>query len=598
MTMAGALTLSAVGTVSFVDKAHAATSNTIAPKVTAATATGYAGGTAWTNQDVTVHFIATDDQNAVDSATYEISKDGGKTWSKTGLTNATATGVDYKLTSVAQGMTNIQLRVKDKSGNISNPTTDSGAKYTVNMDNYLPLSNYSNGYVYTVTNAAKITFSDAGSGIASATLDGKTITSGTVKPTLGTHTLSVTDKAGNKQSFTFTVVADHVAGAAITAAIATSPTGYAGGKTWTNQDVTVHFSTIGAFPVSPASYEVSTDNGLTWSKTGLTNATATGVDYKVTKEGTTNIQVRAQDPMGLPTDPATDPGAKYTVNIDKVKPVTNYAAVSSYSDTTAPKVTFSDAGSGLATATLDGASITSGTVAPTVGTHTLVVTDKIGNVTNVSFTVVKSSTVPSVIAPKITAASATTPSGYAGGTTWTNQDVTVHFTATDNQNAVDPATYEVSTDNGLTWSKTGLTNATATGVDYKVTKAGTTIIQVRVKNKSGKMSEPTTDAGAIYRVNMDKTKPIIVNYANGVSYAKSTVSGVIFTDAGSGIAKATYDGILINTGKFIPDLGTHTVVVTDKAGNVTTISFTIIDDSTPPIANPGQPKYDGFGNLL
>ncbi|MEH7400154.1 WxL domain-containing protein [Gottfriedia acidiceleris] len=184
----------------------------------------------------------------------------------------------------------------------------------------------------------------------------------------------------------------------ITNATITIPEGYKGGASWTNKNTTIHFTATDDYGVDPTSYEVSTDNGDTWSKAGLSNATSTGVDYTVSTQGTTNILIRAKDDSGNQSNPVTDPGAKFTVRIDKEAPITNYTDGQLYNKKTATNITFSDALSGIDTAKLNGTTISSGTINPADGEHTLVITDKAGNQTILHFTVDKT-ILPPVVNP-------------------------------------------------------------------------------------------------------------------------------------------------------------------------------------------------------
>ncbi|UPM54714.1 WxL domain-containing protein [Gottfriedia acidiceleris] len=184
----------------------------------------------------------------------------------------------------------------------------------------------------------------------------------------------------------------------ITDAAITIPKDYKSGESWTNKNTTIHFTATDDHGVDPTSYEVSTDNGETWSKAGLSNATSSGVDYTVSTQGTTNILIRAKDDSGNQSNPVTDPGAKFTVKIDKELPITNYADGQLYNKNTATNITFSDALSGIDTAKLNGATISSGTINPADGEHTLDITDRAGNQTILHFTVDKT-ILPPVVNP-------------------------------------------------------------------------------------------------------------------------------------------------------------------------------------------------------
>ncbi|WP_165347061.1 WxL domain-containing protein [Gottfriedia acidiceleris] len=186
--------------------------------------------------------------------------------------------------------------------------------------------------------------------------------------------------------------------------------------------------------------------------------------------------------------------------------------------------------------------------------------------------------------PKITVANVTTPEGYTGVTTWTNKNTSIHFTATDD-NGIDPTTYEVSTDNGNTWSTNGLSNGTTTGVDYTVSNEGTTNIQVRVKDDSGNQSNPGTDSGSKFTVRIDKEVPMS-NYVEGQLYNRNTAENITFSDALSGIDTALLDGISITSGVVNPADGTHNLVITDHAGNKKDIKFTVDKTILPPEVSP------------
>ncbi len=71
---------------------------------------------------------------------------------------------------------------------------------------------------------------------------------------------------------------------------------------------------------------------------------------------------------------------------------------------------------------------------------------------------------------------------------------------------------------------------------------------------------------------IDKTKPTS-NIKNGKTYKSS--KKITFSDKTSGIKSAKLDGKTVKSGKVIKKKGTHKLVLTDKAGNKTTIKFKI-----------------------
>ena len=76
-------------------------------------------------------------------------------------------------------------------------------KMTVWIDQDKPKANVSNKGIY--TQGKVLTFSDKGTGLKSAKLDGKTVKSGKKLTKTGSHKLVLTDKAGNKTTVRFTV---------------------------------------------------------------------------------------------------------------------------------------------------------------------------------------------------------------------------------------------------------------------------------------------------------------------------------------------------------------------------------------------------------
>ena len=84
-------------------------------------------------------------------------------------------------------------------------TLISGTKKSVTftVDGTVPKCNLKNGGSY--KSGKKITFSDATSGVKSATLDGKKVKSGKKVTGKGAHKLVITDKAGNKTKVKFNI---------------------------------------------------------------------------------------------------------------------------------------------------------------------------------------------------------------------------------------------------------------------------------------------------------------------------------------------------------------------------------------------------------
>ena len=73
-------------------------------------------------------------------------------------------------------------------------------------------------------------------------------------------------------------------------------------------------------------------------------------------------------------------------------------------------------------------------------------------------------------------------------------------------------------------------------------------------------------------ITIDTTKPK-ANVANNKRYKKG--QKITFSDKGSGIKSAKLDGKTVKSGKKVTKNGKHKLVLTDKAGNKTTVNFSI-----------------------
>ncbi|MBT2734695.1 L,D-transpeptidase family protein [Bacillus sp. ISL-7] len=217
----------------------------------------------------------------------------------------------------------LSFTAKDKSGNISKTKT------VVVLDRTAPVvSGVSNNRVY--NKDVTISFKEG-----TAWLDGNRVKTGKVVTTEGTHRVVLTDAAGNKTIVIFTIdrTAPVVSGVSNNA--------------FYNKDVTIAFK-----------------EGTAWLDG---NRVKTG--KAVTSEGKHRVTI------------ADAVGNKRTVvfTIDKTAPVVSGVSNDEIynQDVT---ISFKEG-----TATLDGATVKTGTVVSAEGTHTLVVTDAAGNKTTVVF---------------------------------------------------------------------------------------------------------------------------------------------------------------------------------------------------------------------
>lgn len=98
---------------------------------------------------------------------------------------------------------------------------------------------------------------------------------------------------------------------------------------------------------------------------------------------------------------------------------------------------------------------------------------------------------------------------------------------------------------------------------YKIDKDG--IYYIKIVNINGKKSTRTL----IY----DKTSPVVTGIKNGATYKKS--ARIKFYDKTSGIKSAKLNNVSIKSNKLITKKGRYTLKVTDYAGNVKIVKFTI-----------------------
>ena len=412
------------------------------------------------------------------------------TWTDTNA-SATLNGAQYTSGTSISTVGDYTIVLTDRAGNSST--------YTFTIDKTAPtgtLSGVSNGGI----TKGNVTFSWTESS-ASATLNGAEYTSGTSISTEGTHTIILTDRAGNSSTYTFTIDK-------------TAPTGTLSGVSnggYTNSNVT-----------------------FTWTDTTAT-AKLNGVNYtkgtSISAEGTHTIVL---------TDRAGN-SSTYTFTIDKTAPVgVLYDSLNqSYSNNCIVNKTlnFTWTESNL-TAKLNGVSYTSGTSITVEGTHTIVLTDRAGNSSTYTFTIDK-----------------TAPTGTLSGVSnggYTNNNVT------------------------FTWTESNAT-ATLNGAQYtsgaSISTEGThTII---LKDSAGNSST--------YTFTIDKTAPVGVLYdSSNKSYDNNCIVNktLNFTWTESNLT-ATLNGVSYTSGTSIAAEGTHTIVLTDRAGNSSTYTFTI--DKTAPV---------------
>ncbi|TQK53950.1 Ig-like protein group 3 [Brevibacillus sp. AG162] len=242
-----------------------------------------------------------------------------------------------------------------------------------------------------------------------------------------------------------------------------------------------------------------------------------------------------------------------TIVLDKTPPVvTGVANGSFYTADVTPA--FDDG-----TATLNGTLFASGTKVSVEGKYTLIVTDTAGNTTTVTFTLDK-----------------TGPTGTLainnGATHTNNQDVILQIDATDASSKVK---MKLSNDKS-SWSAP---EDVATTKAWKLTNGdGQKTVYLQLIDEAGN----THDLQA--SITLDTVAPVVTGVENNKLYNQSVT--ISFNEG-----KAILNGKPIADGEIVNEDGAYTLIVTDEAGNTTTLPFSI--DQTKP---SGSLKINGDAN--
>ncbi|OMC63343.1 hypothetical protein BK121_27865 [Paenibacillus odorifer] len=374
-----------------------------------------------------------------------------------------------------------------------------------------------------------------------ATLNGDPFASGETVSAEGDYTLIVTDAVGNVTTVSFTI---HKTGPTVTGVVYGSSYNtdrmitFNTGIATLNGDSFASGSEVSAegdytLIVTDAMGNVTTI-AFTIDKTvpiisGVTDGSIYNTNQSITfNEGTATLN---GDPFasgatifaeGDYTLVVTDEAGNVTTAnfiIDRTAPTVT-GVVYGVSYNTDRTITFNEG-----TATLNGDPFASGETVSAEGNYTLIVTDAVGNVTTVSFTIHKTG-------PTVT--------GVVYGSSY-NTDRMITFNT------------GIATLNG---------DPFASGSEVSAEGDYTLIV-------TDAMGNVTTIAFTI-----DKTVPIISGVTDGSIY--NTNQSITFNEG-----TATLNGDPFASGATVFAEGDYTLVVTDEAGNVTMISFTI--DRTNPI---------------
>lgn len=518
-----------------------------------------------------------------------------------------STWTDWELVSASKdwtlggtdGTKTVKMQLMDEAGNISSFDD------TITLDKINPVVNgVSDGAKYNTD--VTITFEAE----ATAELDGSTFTSGGQVSTEGSHNLSVTDLAGNVTSISFIIDK-------------TKPTGTLSinnGDTHTNSvDVTLYMTASDNQDGIKMSFS---NNGVDWSTPVTFQSTA---DWKLdTADGNKTVYLKVLDGAGN-EEVYTD-----TIELDTTKPlISGVSNGQSYS--TDVTITFTEG-----TATLNGQPFVSGTTVTDEGSYVLIVTDEAGNSMTVNFTIDKSaptSAISILDGAAYTASTAVTlfVSNVQTGDMMriANEDKvwsewipvsathawnlsagdgvkTVHLEVKDLASNIHPSSDTIVLDTGKPTgtisinSGASLTKQTDVTLDVTAADANgdpkvrfsnggdlwsewqtvTSLVAWKLSGEDGVKTvtmEILDEAGNTESVSdtiqLDATGPNVHGVQDGRAYNHDVT---ITFDEGT----AQLNGQPFVSGTSVTDEGAYTLVVTDDAGNKTTIHFTV--DKTPP----------------
>ena len=300
---------------------------------------------------------------------------------------------------------------------------------------------------------------------------------------------------------------------------------------WSNSNVTV---TVNATDDMSGVKTYSFDNGSTWQTENTKEYTASA-----------DIKVRVKDNAGNISN-----YEELSIKIDKVAPViTNIINETTYTEA----VTFEVVEDNVDSQVLkkDGTEITFVTTVDENGSYSVIVTDKAGNTTTIIFTVSIDEEAPTFTLSK-------SPS-----TEWSNSNVTVTVNANDDISGVK----EYSFDNGSTWQ-------TSNTKEYEATAD----IKVKVKDNMDNVSDYQE-----LSIKIDKVAPVITNIINETTYTEAVTFEVVEDNVDSQVLKK--DGTEITFVTTVDENGSYSVIVTDKAGNTTTVIFTVSIETNPELGS-------------
>lgn len=623
------------------------------------------GGDAATHSGTVTLSLTNEDGSGSGVSQMRFSNDSStwSAWEPVALTKS------WNLSSL-DGTKTVYVQFQDAAGNGSSPIND-----TIKLDTIAPVvSGVTNGQV---TNGnLTITFNGEGT----ATMDGSPYTEGSVYGEEGSHTLIVTDDAGNVTTVTFTIDkikptgtiainggAAFTSGSAVTLAITsedgtgsgvsemrfsndnsswsgweavgatkaytlttgdgsktvyaqfkdlagnvssgtisdsidldqTDPTGSVtinDGDAITNDGaVTLTLTSDDGSGSGVTEMRFSNDNS-TWSSWEAVNASKAWT--LSTGEGVKTVYAQFKDSAGNESVSTSD-----TIALDTIGPIVSGVTDGQISNADL-NISFNEG-----TAKIDGVDFTSGSTYGAEGAHTLIVTDAVGNVTTVTFTVDK-----------------TKPTGTIainGGAAFTNDSAVTLTLTSDDGTGSGVKEMSFSSDNS-TWSSWEAVGASKA---YTLpTGDGTKTVYVHFKDKAGNISSVAISA----TIDLDQTDPsgtVTINDGDALTNDGTVTLALTSGDgSGSGVSKmrfsndnstwSSWEAVTASKAwALATGDGVKTVYVQfrDTAGNESaSITDTIELDATDPIVtgvtdgqianadlniafNEGTAKIDGVG---
>ncbi|MGY4478358.1 Ig-like domain-containing protein [Bradyrhizobium sp. USDA 3364] len=547
------------------------------------------------------------------SVSYEVSTDGGATWSTTSANQST----------LADGTYSFHAVVTDPAGNSSTSNA-----ITVTVDNTAPaagtlafanLTDTGSSDPTPITKDGTFDLSLSGN----ADLNGTSVsyevstdggatwsTTSANQSTLADGTYSfhavVTDPAGNSStSNAITVTVDNTAPAAGTLAFANLTDTGSSDPTPITKDGTFDLSLSGNADLNgtSVSYEVSTDGGATWSTTSANQSTLA--------DGTYSFHAVVTDPAGN-----SSTSNAITVTVDNTAPAAGTLAFANLTDTGSsdPTPITKDGTFDLSlsgNADLNGTSVSyevstdggatwsttsanQSTLADGTYSFHAVVTDPAGNSsTSNAITVTVDNTAP---AAGTLAFANLTDTGSSDPTPITKDgtfDLSLSGNADLNGTSV---SYEVSTDGGATWSTTSANQSTLADGTYSFhavvtdpagNSSTSNAITVTVDNTApaaGTLAFANlTDTGSSDPTPITKDGTFDLSLSGNADLNGTSVSYEVSTDGG-----ATWSTTSANQSTLADGTYSFHAVVTDPAGNSSTSNaITVTVDNTAPAAPTG-----------